>query len=212
MRMRGPRKRWMRMGAKTTVVALAIVLAGGIAASAVAARGKMNVTAAPEVAQKPSKEKKDSKMKAEPVEQAGVAPQGNDNEVIDYRIAEMLAAWQIGDVNLLHSVYADDVSVVSGAYEAPIIGWANFLATYQKLRARITAAQKERRNTYTVVRGNLAWSSFQWEFHGEVDGAPANWRGQTTLVFEKRAGKWMIVHDHTSVTADGTTPAAAPKP
>ncbi len=149
-------------------------------------------------------------MKAEQVEPpAGVMPQGNDNEVIDYRIAEMLAGWQLGDTNMMHGVYADDVSVVSGAYEPPIIGWTNFLATYQKLRARITSAQKDRTNTYTVVRGTLAWSSYQWEFHGVVDGAPAQWRGQTTLVLEKRVGKWMIVHDHTSVVADATQPAAA---
>ena len=184
----------------------AIVLAVGLAAGMAAASG-----AALAAAQNPPKEKKQPKKKAEQVESPapGVMPPGNDNDVIDYRIAEMLAGWQLGDTNLLHSVYADDVSVVSGAYEPPIVGWTNFLATYQKLRARITAAQKDRRNTYTVVRGTLAWSSFQWEFHGEVDGAPAHWRGQTTLVLEKRAGKWMIVHDHTSVVADASAPPAA---
>ena len=124
----------------------------------------------------------------------------------------MLAAWQLGDTNLLHSVYADDVSVVSGVFEAPILGWPNFLATYQKLRARVSSVQKDRYNTYTVVRGTLAWSSFQWEFNGQVDGRAARWRGQTTLVLEKRAGKWMIVHDHTSVVADISPPPAAPKP
>ncbi len=189
-------------GAAVVAIALAICLAAGMVATA---------TTAQEKAQKPSKEKKDSKGQKAEAPAQGVMPQGNDNEVIDYRIAEMLAGWQLGDTNMMHGVYADDVSVVSGAYEPPIIGWTNFLATYQKLRARITSAQKERKNTYTVVRGNLAWSSFQWEFHGEVDGAPAHWRGQTTLVLEKRAGKWMIVHDHTSVTADGSVPAA-PKP
>lgn len=179
-------------------VAIAACLMAGLAAGGAMAQDKP---------QKPSKEKK---MKAEQVDPAQGVVQGNDNELIDYRIAEMLAAWQIGDINQLHGVYADDVSVVSGAYEPPIIGWPNFLATYQKLRARITAAQKERRNTYTVVRGTLAWSSFQWEFTGEVDGQAARWRGQTTLVLEKRAGKWMIVHDHTSVVADAGAPAAKP--
>ncbi len=179
---------------------VALVVAAGIAL------GMAGNAMAQDKPQKPSKEKK---MKAEQVDPALGVVQGNDNEVIDYRIAEMLAAWQIGDTNQLHGVYADDVSVVSGAFEPPILGWPNFLATYQKLRARISAAQKERRNTYTVVRGTLAWSSFQWEFTGEVDGQAARWRGQTTLVLEKRAGKWMIVHDHTSVVADA---AAAPAP
>jgi ketosteroid isomerase-like protein len=186
-------------------VALAIVLAVGMMSGTAVAQDKP---------QKPPKEKKEPKMKAEPVASPaqGAAPQGNDNELIDYRIAEMLAAWQLGDTALLHSVYADDVSIVSGAYEPPIFGWTNFLATYQKLRTRISSAQKERLNTYTVVRGTLAWSCFQWEFNGQVDGNASHWRGQTSLVLEKRAGTWMIVHDHTSVVSDATAPAAAPKP
>ncbi len=191
-------------GARKMAGMMALAMAMTLAAGAAWAQDKP---------QKPPKEKKDSKMKAEPVESSqAVLPPGNDNEVIDYRIAEMLAGWQIGDTNQMHDVYADDVSVVSGAYEPPIIGWPNFLATYQRLRARIGAAQKDRRNTYTVVRGLVAWSSFQWEFKGEVDGGPAHWRGQTTLVLEKRAGKWMIVHEHTSVVADAAGPAPAPKP
>jgi ketosteroid isomerase-like protein len=196
----------MKAKAATVTIALGISLVGGMAA----APGRMTLTVAQEKPQKPSKNKKDSKMKAEPVDPSAQGmPPGNDNELVDYRIAEMLAGWQLGDIDLLHSVYADDVSVVSGSYEPPIVGWTNFLATYQKLRARVTAVQKERKNTYTVVHGNTAWSSFQWEFHGQVDGAPANWRGQTTLVLEKRAGKWMIVHEHTSVVADASAPAAA---
>jgi ketosteroid isomerase-like protein len=183
------------------MMALAMLLAGMA----------VGVAVAQEKPQNPPKDKKAPKMKAEQVEspaQAGM-PQANDNNLIDYRIAEMLAAWQLGDINLLHSVYADDVSVVSGVFEAPILGWPNFLATYQRLRARVSSVQKDRSNTYTVVRGTLAWSSFQWEFNGQVDGNVARWRGQTTLVLEKRAGKWMIVHDHTSVVADMSPPPAA---
>ncbi len=197
------RTNWRR-GAVAGMMALAMMLAGVA----------VDVAVAQEKPQNPPKDKKAPKMKAEQVESPaqGVMPQANDNNVIDYRIAEMLAAWQLGDTNLLHSVYADDVSVVSGAFEAPILGWPNFLATYQKLRARVSSVQKDRYNTYTVVRGTLAWSSFQWEFNGQVDGNAARWRGQTTLVLEKRAGKWMIVHDHTSVVADMSPPPAAPKP
>ncbi|MBI3663876.1 MAG: nuclear transport factor 2 family protein [Acidobacteria bacterium] len=188
-------------------VAVMIMLAAGMTAGIVEAQEKPK---------KPPKEKNAPKMKAEPAEQPQqVLPPGNDNELIDYRIAEMLAGWQIGDTNLLHSAYADDVSVVSGAYEPPILGWANFLATYQKLRARISTVQVDRRNTYTVVRGTLAWSSYQWEFSGVMDGSAAHWKGQTTLVLEKRAGKWMIVHNHTSVVPEAPAAAAppvAPKP
>lgn len=182
----------------------AVVLAVGIAL------GMAGNGMAQDKPQKPAKEKKGTKMQAEPVETMPPAPPVNENELIDYRIAEMLAGWQIGDTALMHSAIADDVMVVSGAYEPPIVGWGNFLETYQKLRARISSVQMDRRNTMTVVRGTLAWSSYQWEFNGVVDGSAARWKGQTTLVLEKRGGKWMIVHNHTSVVPDA--PAAAAKP
>ena len=148
-----------------------------------------------------------SQQKAQPPK----APPGvPENELVDYMISEMLAAWQIGDTNLLHTYYADDVSVVSGAYEPPLIGWAKFLQAYQQQRARIQSVQVTRRNTYTVVRGNLAWCAYQWEFGGVVEGNNVFFRGHTTLVMEKRGGKWAIVHNHTSVVPE-TPPAAPPK-
>src|SRR5713226_10342819 len=47
-----------------------------------------------------------------------------DDQAIDLAISEMLAAWQMGDVEMLHKYYADDVTVVSGAWEPPLLGWA----------------------------------------------------------------------------------------
>lgn len=163
-------------------------------------------------AQKP-KQKKGSATK-EAASEPAVVPGGDTAQVLDYQIAEMLAGWQTGDLEMLHKHYADDVSVVSGAYEPPIVGWANFVSSYQRLRQRIQSGQIERRNTYTVVRGNFAWASYQWEFNGIVDGNITRWRGHTTLLFEQRGGQWMIVHNHTSVVPEltATQPAAPPKP
>jgi hypothetical protein len=44
-----------------------------------------------------------------------------------------------------------------------------------------------------------------------VDGNKTTARGNTTLVFEKRDGVWLIVLNHTSVTPEATAaPAAKP--
>src|SRR5437899_3977272 len=59
----------------------------------------------------------------------------------------MLGAWQIGDVEMLHKYYADDVTVVSGAWEPPLVGWANYLRAYQSQRERMTAGRLDRNNT-----------------------------------------------------------------
>jgi ketosteroid isomerase-like protein len=133
-----------------------------------------------------------------------------DNQVIDHDISEMLGAWQVGDTNMLHKYYADDVSVVSGAYEPPLVGWPAYLAAYQRQRSRLGSLRLDRRNTFIFVRGNVGWASYQWDFDALVDGRRTSARGQTTLVFERRDNRWLIVHNHTSEICEA--PPAAPQP
>jgi uncharacterized protein (TIGR02246 family) len=122
-----------------------------------------------------------------------------DAQAIELMVSQMLAAWQIGDDQMLHTFYADDVLVVSGAWEPPLQGWQNYLRAYLAQRARTQGVRLERTNTFTKVLGATAWCTYQWEFNGQVDGAQTNAVGQTTLLLEKRAGKWLIVANHTSV-------------
>ena len=132
-----------------------------------------------------------------------------DQTKIDNTIGQFLAAWQVGDLDKLHSTIADDVSVVSGTWGPPVIGWANYAAAYQMQRARIQQVRMERSNTLIRIApsGNFAWACYQWEFTGVVDGTGSSSVGQTTLVLEKRGDNWLIVHNHTSIV-QSTTPAA----
>jgi ketosteroid isomerase-like protein len=168
--------------------------------------------AAPAAAQKDKKKKKDDTSAQTPP--ASVAPEESQ---IDILISEMLGAWQIGDVERLHKDYADDVSAVSGVWAPPVLGWANFLTEYLKQRARMQQVRMDRDNTLVRVNGAFAWACYQWDFSGIVDGQQMSARGQTSLILEKRAGRWVIVHNHTSLiqTAtqawQGAPPATPPK-
>lgn len=122
-----------------------------------------------------------------------------DSQAIDTLISQMLGAWQVGDVDLMHKFYADDVTVVSGQWEPPIFGWANYARAYQAQRTRTQGDRLERSNSYTKVTGDTAWCTYQWHYTGQVGGIPATAFGHTTLVLEKRAGNWLIVLNHTSV-------------
>jgi len=124
-----------------------------------------------------------------------------DDQAIEAGISEMLAGWQIGDVDLMHRHYANDVMVVSGVYEPPIIGWDNYLKAYQAQRQRIQSVRLDRSNTYTKIQGNFAWCTYQWEFSAMEGGQPTGARGQATLILEKRGDRWLIVHNHTSVVS-----------
>src|SRR6184192_2045393 len=49
----------------------------------------------------------------------------NDEQQIDYMISEVLGAWQIGDTERMHKDYAEDVTVVRGDWQPPVLGWSN---------------------------------------------------------------------------------------
>jgi len=140
-----------------------------------------------------------------------------DPQAIEVAISEMLGAWQIGDVERLHKYYADDVTVVSGAWEPPLVGWANYVRAYQSQRERMSAGRLDRSNTYVNAKGNYAWATYQWDFSATVDGSPTSVLGHTTLVLEKRGDRWLIVHNHTSLVPEMKAPQptaqpGAPKP
>lgn len=135
-----------------------------------------------------------------------------DDQVIDREISEMMGAWQVGDTNMLHNYYADDVSVVSGAYESPLMGWQTYANAYELQRKRMGPLRLDRRNTTIFVHGDIAWATYQWEFTAVVDGKPLGARGHTTLVFERHGDHWLIVHDHTSQVCEAAAPPEQPKP
>jgi ketosteroid isomerase-like protein len=169
----------------------------------------------PAVAQQKEKKKK----KDAAADTGGPIIPLTDEQQIDYMISEMLGAWQLGDIERLHRAYADDVVVVSGIYAPPVIGWNNYLASYQLQKARMQQVRMDRINTFIKVAGTFGWACYEWDFAATVDGQPSAARGQTTLVLEKRNNHWVIVHNHTSLvpsaplaSPSGTQPAAQPPP
>lgn len=142
------------------------------------------------------------------------ATQLPEEQKIDNAIGDMLGAWQLGDIEKLHSHYADDVDVVNGMWAPPVVGWPNYLASYQSQRARAQQVRLDRSNTLIRLApsGNTAWACYQWEFTAVVDGVPTSAFGHTSLIFEKRNDVWLIVHNHTSLVqaSQATTPSPQP--
>ena len=138
-----------------------------------------------------------------------------DPQAIDLLVSQMLAAWQVGDVEAMHKYCDDDMAAVSGAWEPPLVGWPAYAAAYEKQHERAQGSRLDRTNTFTKVMGDTAWVTYQWDFSGQVDGQPAKAVGHTTLVLQKRAGHWLIVLNHTSsvptsMQANSNPPATIP--
>jgi uncharacterized protein (TIGR02246 family) len=171
--------------------------------------------AGPAAAQKDKKKKNDTPAPA-PAGQPTIPM--SDEQQIDYLISTMLGAWQVGDLEKLHQTYADDVTLVSGVWAPPLMGWANYAPSFQQQRARMQQVRMDRTNTFIKVAGTVAWACYQWDFEASVDGQPTASRGQTTLVMEKRNNRWLIVHNHTSLvqtapaSPGNNPPASQPSP
>jgi ketosteroid isomerase-like protein len=161
----------------------------------------------PAAAQKDKKKKKDTP----PPDTSTDVSNLPDEQQIEYMLSEMLGAWQLGDIDRLHKDYADDVSVVNGAWAPPVFSWINYLAVYQQQRTRMQQVRMDRSNTFIKVKGTVAWACYQWDFAALVDGQPTASQGHTTVVLEKRNGHWVIVHNHTS-QVPGPPPMAPAKP
>jgi ketosteroid isomerase-like protein len=133
-----------------------------------------------------------------------------DSQAIDQVVGEALGYWQIGDVESLHKYYADDVVVVSGAWEPPVIGWDNYVKAYQVQRARVSGTHMDRSNTFIKVNGNTAWATYQFTYAAQMGGQLIQSRGHTTLGLVKQGNRWLIVLNHSSVVDSSVPVPAAP--
>jgi ketosteroid isomerase-like protein len=131
-----------------------------------------------------------------------------DAQAVDQAIGEALGYWQIGDTDSLHKYYADDVVLVSGTWEPPIIGWDNFLKSYKAQRNQVSGARMDRSNTLIKVNGNTAWATFQFVYVAQMEGKVAEFRGHTTLFLVKQTNRWVITLNHSSIV-DSAVPVPA---
>lgn len=175
------------MGAPAAILAigLALVLACHPAAAQKNKKGKTTTTTATTTAEL------NENAQATPIPKS-------DADQIDYNIGQMLAAFQLGNVEEMHKYYADNVTFVSGDFSPPVVGWQNYVPLYQRQMTAFQGIQLIRRNTIVFPHGDVAWAMYQWEFIAGYQGKPYTMRGQTTLIFNKVGGNWLIVHNHTS--------------
>ena len=168
------------------------------------------VLGAPASAQKNKKDKEKEKEAAT----TPIIPLSaiSDNDQIDQALTEILAGWQIGEVALMQKHYSPDAVFVSGGYEPPVVGWTNYLNSYQAQRQRMSNITMNRFNTLVRVKGTSAVSNYQWQFTALVDGKNMWARGHATLVWEKKDGKWLVQHNHTSLVDQGPPQPAQPAP
>lgn len=142
-----------------------------------------------------------------------VAQAATDEEQIDEIISQFWQAYQKGDFDTMAKYVAEDITVVSGIFAPPTVGWNNVRQAYVSQNQTLENIQVTRQNTRITVRGKCAWATHQWTFSAVADRKPFSTAGHTTFIFEKRGGRWLIVHNHSSVVVLPQAPATqTPQP
>jgi ketosteroid isomerase-like protein len=123
-------------------------------------------------------------------------------------VPKIIASWETLDISKIEANYAADADF---AYFdiAPMKynNWAEYKAGAQKALFEPNRSIKLRLNDDLGVhrRGSLAWATVT--FGADIvskEGAASHLDGRWTMVLEKRAHGWIVVHEHVSAPLGGS--------
>lgn len=141
-----------------------------------------------------------------------VSAQTNDIKAVTDVLTQEASAVEKGDMAALDKLWANDESV--SVFES---GYANY--GWNDYRNHHLAPElKEFKNTKYAftdlkvkVDGKTAWATFKYTLAADMGTRKIESGGLGTAVFEKRDGKWRIVHWHSSAPRRAPAPQPSPK-
>jgi len=139
-----------------------------------------------------------------PVARADADADRRSAEEVRALFEDFNAAWERRDPAFIDAYYAHDPDGVFFFERRQLVGWPQVDSLYQAMFA--SAARGEVRSKFDVLdvgaRGDVAWvaANFRLEVV-EAAGDTTVDEGRQTVVFERRDGRWVAVHRHTSFQA-----------
>ncbi len=134
-----------------------------------------------------------------PVLTAALKAQAQEEADVRTVVEALAASVATKDVAALDTLHAHDpwVRVIEGA--GINRGWVDYrdhhlkpeLAEFENLRYRYYDVEPQ-------VRGNVAWAVFRYELSVDTPRGHVDVEGRGTAILEKRDGRWIVVHRHTS--------------
>jgi ketosteroid isomerase-like protein len=115
-------------------------------------------------------------------------------------VIEAFAAFsQAKNISAIDTLFASDrgVHIIEGA--GVNHGWVDYRDNH--LQPELEGFENFRYRYYAVepqVRQDVAWNSFRYELAADTPRGHVELEGRGTAVLEKREGRWVIVHLHTS--------------
>jgi len=128
----------------------------------------------------------------------------NSNQDVEFEelINNSLEAWNTNKPENLAQFYAQDPELkFYDALPMQYQGWNNYQTGIQQHlfdnMPKFTLTAND--DIQSHRQDNLAWTTFTWHLSAELNnGTPVETDGRQTDIWEKRDGKWLIVHEHIS--------------
>lgn len=133
---------------------------------------------------------------------AAVGAKDFDAKAVNATFDRYVLGWQKGDIDLLETVYSHDGHLTAywpdPTRPARLESWATVKENLKDVFDLIHRMDLEFDERQIDVYGSVAVLTTHWTWHHPSGRFFEH--GRATFIFKKDAGKWMIVHEHSSVT------------
>ncbi len=125
--------------------------------------------------------------------------QTSDRDAVIAVVEAVAAFSQAKNLSAMDTLFSSDqgIHIIEGA--GVNHGWVDYRDNH--LGRELESFENFEYRFYSVepqVRGDVAWSSFRYDLAVDTERGHMDREGRGTAVLEKRDGRWLIVHLHTS--------------
>lgn len=138
--------------------------------------------------------------------------QSKDEKLVREVLTQNTTAFAQNDMATLDKIWANDEAVTVFENGHANYGWADYRNNHLGPEMKeITNTKYASSDVKVKIAGKTAWATFKYTISGDSAGRHFDSGGLGTAILEKRSGKWVIVHWHSSAPRRQPAPATPPK-
>ena len=144
---------------------------------------------------------------------SAISAQNNEVKAVREILTQEAQAVEKGDLAALDKLWAntEDVTVFESGHAN--YGWRDYRENHLGPELKLFKNTKYAFSDLKVkVDGKTAWATFKYTISAEMKERKIEGSGLGTAILEKRSGKWVIVHWHSSSPPRRPSPTPTPMP
>ena len=141
-----------------------------------------------------------------------VMAQSKDEKQVLEVLTQNTTAFAQNDMPTLDKIWANDEAVTVFENGYANYGWADYRNNHLGPEMKeMTNTKYASSDVKVTISGKTAWATFKYTISGDSNGRHFDSGGLGTAILEKRSGKWVIVHWHSSAPRRTPSPASVPR-